>query len=522
MSEPNNSAAAGPNEPGGPVGEAGSVRTSIAAQAVSAGRPMLARSFRMHRPRGAFCHDGWCQQCKVTLPDGRVVLACQTAGDPSSLPAAGWTWKRVLGLIAQRTPPWFYEGRFLRPKFMRQHYLNWLRGVSGAHALPQRSLSREDAGRRWRKVAVDTLVVGGGLAGLAAAGKLSGKGKRVALVERLAATEQDSSDDRMRLAREAARAGGCDIYDGALCVGLYQDPKRALCVADAGALSIEYAELVVATGAYDKWLTFPGNDLPGIVGARAFARLLRQRAVPANARIGVYADERSAAAIIDEARRANCAIAWLAGPDRLPAGAMIQVPDVRLESAYGMRKIRGVRLAGRRLPCDMLVLGFSQPTYELQAQAGARMTLAGSPPIAVPVGGDPAVLAVGEAAGDFSADIMESTRQRVDAWLNAREPEPVPSPADHEKLKLMPDEAIVCPCEDVRVRDLRNAVEDGYRDIELVKRHTGAGTGPCQGKLCHGAMLQCMADAGLDVRIPTPRPLVRPTPLRMFLGADDE
>lgn len=522
MSVPNNSTVAGSSKPGRPASGVSASRASIAAQAVSAGRPMLARSFRMHRPRGAFCHDGWCQQCKVTLSDGRVVLACQTADDPSSLPLVGWTWKRLLGLVAQCTPPWFYEGRFLRPKFMRQRYLNWLRGVSGAHVLPQQPLSQQDMSRQWRKVAVDTLVVGGGIAGLAAARQLSGSGRRVALVERLVATDQAALDRPIRTLRDAAKADGCDIYEGALCVGLYHDPKRALCVTDAGALSIEYAELVVATGAYDKWLAFPGNDLPGIVGARGFLQLLRQHAVPAGARIGVYADERSAASIIDAAHRADCTIAWLAGPGQLPSGATIHVPGVKLESAYGMRRIRGVRLDGRRLPCDMLVLGFSQPTYELQAQAGAHMTLRGSPPVVVPVGGDSAVLAVGDAAGDFSPDIAQSTRRRVDAWLNAGELEPVPCPPDYETLKSMPDEAILCPCEDVRVRDLRNAVKDGYRDIELVKRHTGAGTGPCQGKLCHGAMLQCMAEAGLDIRIPTPRPLVRPTPLKMFLGADDE
>jgi hypothetical protein len=55
--------------------------------------------------------------------------------------------------------------------------------------------------------------------------------------------------------------------------------------------------------------------------------------------------------------------------------------------------------------------------------------------------------------------------------------------------------------------------------VELVKRHTGAGTGPCQGKLCHGALLGCTAEAGLEVRIPTPRPLTRPVTIAELAAA---
>ena len=44
--------------------------------------------------------------------------------------------------------------------------------------------------------------------------------------------------------------------------------------------------------------------------------------------------------------------------------------------------------------------------------------------------------------------------------------------------------AIVCFCEDVRAWEIRAEVAAGYADPELVKRRTGALTGPCQGKYC--------------------------------------
>jgi sarcosine oxidase subunit beta len=48
----------------------------------------------------------------------------------------------------------------------------------------------------------------------------------------------------------------------------------------------------------------------------------------------------------------------------------------------------------------------------------------------------------------------------------------------------MSDKIIVCRCEDVTQADLLQALEEGYLDIEEVKRYTGLGTGPCQGKEC--------------------------------------
>ena len=52
----------------------------------------------------------------------------------------------------------------------------------------------------------------------------------------------------------------------------------------------------------------------------------------------------------------------------------------------------------------------------------------------------------------------------------------------------MSGKIIVCRCEDCTLEDIQHAVAKGYTDIEEVKRYTGLGTGPCQGKEC---MAQC-------------------------------
>ena len=61
----------------------------------------------------------------------------------------------------------------------------------------------------------------------------------------------------------------------------------------------------------------------------------------------------------------------------------------------------------------------------------------------------------------------------------------------------MSRKVILCRCEDVTLADVQHAVDLGYADVEEVKRYTGFGTGPCQGKECLRAVaLQVAAASG--------------------------
>jgi sarcosine oxidase subunit beta len=79
---------------------------------------------------------------------------------------------------------------------------------------------------------------------------------------------------------------------------------------------------------------------------------------------------------------------------------------------------------------------------------------------------------------------------------------------------------VLCRCEDMTLADLEHSVSRGYRDIEEVKRYTGFGTGPCQGKECLAAVATQLA---ILTRQPpsaippfTSRPPLAPTPLRVL------
>lgn len=87
----------------------------------------------------------------------------------------------------------------------------------------------------------------------------------------------------------------------------------------------------------------------------------------------------------------------------------------------------------------------------------------------------------------------------------------------------MAGKVILCRCEDVTLGDVEKAVRTGFAELEEVKRYTGFGTGPCQGKECLRDI--AVAIARMSGRAPeemtpfTSRPPLAPTELRLYAGA---
>lgn len=88
---------------------------------------------------------------------------------------------------------------------------------------------------------------------------------------------------------------------------------------------------------------------------------------------------------------------------------------------------------------------------------------------------------------------------------------------------------ILCHCEDVDVEEVHSALDQGFGDLETLRRYTGIGTGKCQGKCCIVQTLRVLAAAaeergegrqkrrkhGLtgdprDLHLPTARPPILP------------
>ncbi len=83
----------------------------------------------------------------------------------------------------------------------------------------------------------------------------------------------------------------------------------------------------------------------------------------------------------------------------------------------------------------------------------------------------------------------------------------------------------LCTCEDATVEDVRRAFDQGYRDLESVKRYTGIGTGPCQGKTCLAIAARELLRLGAtpaEVAPFTVRPPLHPTAFGALASLDPE
>ncbi|PRP90857.1 Hydrogen cyanide synthase subunit HcnB [Enhygromyxa salina] len=89
----------------------------------------------------------------------------------------------------------------------------------------------------------------------------------------------------------------------------------------------------------------------------------------------------------------------------------------------------------------------------------------------------------------------------------------------------MTDRSFVCRCEDVSKRELDHAFAAGLTTIEEIKRYTGFGTGPCQGKECMAAVARELIRRGLaephELQPFTARPPTEPVSFGALATAPD-
>ena len=80
----------------------------------------------------------------------------------------------------------------------------------------------------------------------------------------------------------------------------------------------------------------------------------------------------------------------------------------------------------------------------------------------------------------------------------------------------------VCFCEDVVAGDIADAIDEGFDDIQMLKRYSTVTMGPCQGKMCLKSFVDiCAQRSGRSISetgVTTSRPPVQPVPLGVLAG----
>ncbi|MBA5638954.1 FAD-dependent oxidoreductase [Duganella sp. LX20W] len=393
------------------------------------------------------------------------------------------------------------------------------------------------------KRAFDVLVIGAGPAGLAAAHAAAAHGISVGVVDdnpqaggqiwRGGPAQQ--ADARARdLWHTLANAPNVTLLHQCRVV-CPLDGKLLLAQTPAGAIELRYEKLVIATGARELLLPFPGWTLPGVTGAGGLQALAKGGYPVAGKRVIVAGSgplllasaatlqQQGAqiAAIIEQAawpRLARFALGLLATPSKVTQALQLacrlrDVPYLRdsyVLSAHGGDTLQSVRLqrGGRteQWDCDLLACGYGLlPNVELALALGCAVDGQGMEPPTVQVDpwqrtSVPDVLCAGEGTGVGGVDLAlaegriaglaaaghtreapalfaERARWRKFAARLARAFAPRP-----ELARLADDDTVVCRCEDVRHGELRP--HTSWRSAKL---HTRCGMGPCQGRVCGGA-----------------------------------
>ena len=380
----------------------------------------------------------------------------------------------------------------------------------------------------------DVLVIGGGPAGIAAAVCAGEYGSRTAIVDDnpslggqiwRTSTEMSPSIEAAEWYRRLQKAGvtvlsGMRVFD-------QPAPGVLLAEGDEDLLELRYRKLILATGARERFLPFPGWTLPNVMGAGGLQAMVKsglpirdKRVVVAGTgplllAVASYLKDHGADVpmLCEQAsysRLARFAIALWNQPGKISQSLQLKrtlegvtfAPGSWVTAAQGQSALERVTISRAGKPqtilCDYLACGFHLvPNIELAQLLGcniqnsfvhvdeiqqtsiANIFCAGEP---TSIGGIDLSLIEGQIAGLAAADRAHEARELFSARKKAQRFARALDRAFQlrpELKKLAAPETLICRCEDVPYRRLQS--HTGWRSAKL---HTRCGMGPCQGRIC--------------------------------------
>ncbi len=116
-------------------------------------------------------------------------------------------------------------------------------------------------------------------------------------------------------------------------------------------------------------------------------------------------------------------------------------------------------------------------------------------------------------------DVEEITRRVLERFRQIREGESAAS-GDKAFKEADDDDLIICRCEEITKGEIKEAVRNGMKTLNGIKRVTRAGMGLCQGQTCQRLVSQILAsELGVppgELEPTTARAPVRPLKLSVF------
>jgi sarcosine oxidase subunit alpha len=543
---------------------------------------IFGRSLKYHRPRGLYSLDGVCSNTCMAI-DGvpnvhaevTPLRAGMTVRPQNVLGSPEWDMLGFMDRLDWAMPAGFYYRTMHKPANLWPFFRKWIRRAAGLGKLDPAQVMTGRYDEIYPQT--DVCVIGGGPAGMSAALAATDFGLRVLLLEArpflggfydYRTIGDESKTPFYRRASKAAQTlrekANIRILNHTSVIGIYNNnlvtarqighPSDSF---DERYVEVRARSLVVATGCIERPLLFEHNERPGVMQAGCAHRLARTYGIlPGKNVVFSVGDDLGLEAAVDLAEAgvqvlavADCRMEGYS-PRLLEELARKNIPFLPgwvAAKAHGKKHVRRVTLisvkaGGRmRFECDLLVasagqtpvngplslahakLGYDDHTgFFLPEELPPRIYAAGrmlglQRSIAIETSGQLAGL---RAARDCGADIGQREREAADRLQELGQP------AKGSKLVMAPvkgRKSFVCFDEDCTVKNVRQACDMGFDQVELAKRFTAAGTGPGQSGIPgHNLPLLITRFRGYAAQ-PSPPSVVRaplaPTLLATYAGA---
>ena len=379
----------------------------------------------------------------------------------------------------------------------------------------------------------DVAVVGAGPAGIAAALAAADSGRTIGLIDDNPTAGGQIWRGAYNSARPSAAASWFDrlnksavqIVRGARV--FHAAAGELAAESDDSVIQISYGKLILATGARELFLPFPGWTLPNVMGAGGLQAFVKSGLEISGKRIVIAGTGPLLLAVAAYARKCGAKVIGICEQTTRPKMArfglkMMLIPDKAAEAlrfaydlrgiphwtdcwpvaAFGNRRLETVRISRQgqtsEIACDYLACGFHLiPNVELPRMCGCRLResfvavdeyqqtsvpgifCAGEP---TGIGGLVLALVEGEIAG-YAATNWEDRAQHLFAKRTSRQKVvrilQDAFPLRPELKNLARPDTLVCRCEDVPHERLCE-----HASWRAAKLHARCGMGPCQGRIC--------------------------------------
>ena len=558
---------------------------TLASAVMASGQKVFGRSFKYHRPRGlvglgseemnALIGVGEANSHEPNLRATQIeIFEGLSAESQNRWPSLKYDIGAINSKFSRFIPAGFYYKTFMWPKSFWKHvYEPFIRKAAGLGRAPE---GRDPDTYEHMHIHADVIIVGGGLAGLAAAEAAASTGVKVLLCDEnpvlggiadLTAGMIDGEcvvDYANAAAARLAALSNVHILTRTTVVGHYHhnylmafervgdhDPAILASGAPKHRLwKIRADKVVVATGALERPIAFANNDRPNIILASAVRGMIGRYGVTPGSTGVVFTNNDDAyltafalkkagvtVRVVDSRSRADGALVKRAMAD----GIDVQLSSVisAVEGTLGVtavkiaayRKGQGRVITERRVDCDFIAMsGGWNPALHIWCHNGGKIQFDDGLQSFRPKSHTDNIVALGAANGTMS---VEATLLEAQALAKKAKKFKVEEPARGalESLWFAPatgkynegNKHFIDFQNDVTAADLELAQREGYESVEHTKRYTTFGMATDQGKTSNlnglGVISEATGKTIPEIGVTTFRPPYTPYSFGSIAGA---